>query len=34
VLYHKVGAFNAPVTTFNDGSFWTIDVGLKAYLGR
>jgi len=34
VLYHKVGAFNAPVTTFNDGSFWSLDIGLKAYLGR
>jgi hypothetical protein len=33
-LYHKVGAFNTPVTTFNDGSFWSIDVGLKAYVGR
>lgn len=33
-LYHKVGAFNAPVTTFNSGSFWTIDAGLKAYFGR
>ena len=31
-LYHGVGAFNAPVTTFNSGSFWTIDVGIKAYL--
>jgi len=33
-LYHKVGSFNTPVTTFNDGSFWSIDVGLKTYLGR
>jgi hypothetical protein len=34
VLYHKVDAFNSPVTTFNDGSFWSIDLGLKAYFGR
>jgi len=33
-LYHKTGAFNTRVATFNDGSFWTLGVGLKAYLGR
>jgi hypothetical protein len=33
-LYHKVDAFNTPVTTFNDGSFWSFDVGVKAYIGR
>jgi hypothetical protein len=31
-LYHRVGAFNTPVTIFNEGSFWPIDVGLKAYI--
>jgi opacity protein-like surface antigen len=31
LLYHKVGAFNAPVTTFNDGSFWRFGVGAKIY---
>ncbi len=34
VLYHGVGAFNVPVATINSGSFWTIDVGIKAYLRR
>jgi len=34
VLYHGVGAFNGLVTTYNSGSFWTFDVGLKAYLRR
>ena len=29
VQYHKVGAFNTPLATFNDGSFWSIDIGLK-----
>ena len=33
-LYHKTGAFNTRVATFNDGSFWTLALGLKAYLGR
>ncbi|HEY1911695.1 MAG TPA: outer membrane beta-barrel protein [Vicinamibacterales bacterium] len=32
VLYHRVDAFNTPVTTFNEGSFWSFDVGLKAYI--
>jgi len=30
--YHKVGAFNSPVTTFNDGSFWRFGAGAKFYL--
>jgi hypothetical protein len=30
-LYHAVGAFNTPVTTFNSGSFWTFTAGLKHY---
>jgi hypothetical protein len=34
VLYHRVGAFTTPVTTFNDGSFWSFNFGLKAYIGR
>jgi hypothetical protein len=34
VLYHGVGAFNGVVTTYNSGSFWTFDIGLKAYLRR
>jgi hypothetical protein len=33
-LYHRVGAFNTPVATFNEGSFWSFDVGLKAYIRR
>ena len=31
-LYHRVGAFNTPLATFNDGSYWSIDFGLKGYL--
>jgi hypothetical protein len=34
VLYHRVGSFNTPVATFNEGSFWSFDVGLKAYIRR
>ena len=30
--YHKVGAFTAPTTTFNDGSFWRFGAGAKIYL--
>lgn len=30
--YHKVGAFNSPATTFNDGSFWRFGVGAKVYM--
>ena len=30
-LYHKVGAFNTPLTVFNDGSFWTLSIGVKKY---
>jgi opacity protein-like surface antigen len=33
-LYHKVDAFNTPVATFTDGSFWSINIGMKAYFGR
>jgi hypothetical protein len=33
-LYHRVGSFNTPVTIFNEGSFWSFDVGLKAYIKR
>ena len=31
LLYHKVGAFNTPLATFNDGSFWRFGVGAKMY---
>jgi hypothetical protein len=31
VLYHKVDSFNTPLTTFNDGSFWTVAAGVKRY---
>ena len=31
LLYHKVGAFASPVTTFNDGSFWRFAIGAKTY---
>jgi outer membrane protein with beta-barrel domain len=31
LLYHKVDSFNSPVTTFNDGSFWSFSVGAKKY---
>ena len=34
VLYHRVGAFNTPVATFNDGSLWSLAIGLKGYFGR
>jgi hypothetical protein len=30
-LYHKVGAFNTPLTVFNDGSFWSLSIGVKKY---
>jgi hypothetical protein len=33
-LYHRVGAFNTPITAFNEGSFWSIDVGLKVYFKK
>ena len=33
-LYHQVDAFYTPVTTFNKGSFWSFDFGLKAYIRR
>jgi len=29
--YHKVGDFNTPLATFNDGSFWRFGVGAKMY---
>jgi len=32
VLYHHVGMFNTPVATFNYGSLWSFDGGLKWYL--
>ena len=32
VLYHRIDTFNVPVATFNDGSYWTFDIGLKLYL--
>lgn len=31
LLYHKVGAFDSPLATFQDGSFWRFGVGLKRY---
>ena len=31
VLYHKVGEFTSPVTTFGDGSFWSFAIGGKKY---
>jgi opacity protein-like surface antigen len=31
LTYHKVGAFDSPLTTFQDGSFWRFGVGLKRY---
>lgn len=31
LLYHKVDAFTSPLTTFNDGSFWSISFGAKVY---
>jgi hypothetical protein len=31
LTYHKVGAFDSPLTTFQDGSFWRFGVGLKTY---
>jgi hypothetical protein len=30
-LYHAVSPVNTPVTTFNQGQFWTFGVGLKQY---
>jgi hypothetical protein len=30
-LYHKVGAFNTPLTVFTDGSFWSLSIGMKKY---
>jgi Outer membrane protein beta-barrel domain len=34
LLYHKVGAFASPVTTFDSGSFWSFAIGVKGYFGR
>jgi len=34
VLYHKVGSFNTPATTFNDGSYWSLNLGVKGYFGK
>jgi hypothetical protein len=31
LLYHKVGGFASPVTTFNDGSFLAFAIGAKKY---
>ena len=31
-LYHKVGAFDTPLAVFEDGSFWTVTAGIKAYI--
>lgn len=31
LLFHKVDGFNAPVTTFGNGSFWSFAVGAKHY---
>jgi opacity protein-like surface antigen len=31
VGYHKVGAFNTPLATFDNGSFWRVALGLKRY---
>jgi opacity protein-like surface antigen len=30
-LYHKVDAFNTPLTAFADGSYWTLSLGVKKY---
>src|SRR6516225_4795572 len=30
-LYHAVSQVNTPVTTFNQGQFWTFGVGVKQY---
>jgi hypothetical protein len=30
-LFHAVSQFDTPVTTFNQGQFWTFGVGLKHY---
>jgi hypothetical protein len=30
-LYHAVSQVNSPVTTFNQGQFWTFGVGVKQY---
>src|SRR5207249_8993339 len=34
LLYHKVGDVVAPPLVIQDGSFWTIAIGAKAYFGR
>jgi hypothetical protein len=34
LLYHHAGAFNTSIATFNQGSYWSLDFGLKAYLRR
>jgi len=31
LLFHKVDAFTAPLTTFGDGSFWSFSAGAKIY---
>jgi len=31
ITYHKVGAFESPLTTFQDGSFWRFGIGVKRY---
>jgi opacity protein-like surface antigen len=31
LLYHKVGAFESPLASFGDGSFWRFGFGLKRY---
>ena len=30
-LYHAVSQVNTPLTTFNNGQFWTVGVGIKRY---
>jgi opacity protein-like surface antigen len=30
-LYHKVDAFDTPLTRFTDGSYWTLSLGVKKY---
>jgi hypothetical protein len=34
LLYHKVGDVIAPPLVVSDGSFWTLAIGAKTYLGR
>jgi Outer membrane protein beta-barrel domain len=34
LLYHKVGDVIAPPLEISDGSFWTVAIGAKTYLGR